>query len=116
MSASWSDCPGVVSDLKVLGGRAVFVGTRVPVNDLMDRLLHAGDRATDFLNQNPTVSRGQLRGVLDFLADAWTDDPDELPEPGNDRIAAVVAEYLATVQPRLARVRAWRRELSGVER
>lgn len=50
----------------VLGGTAVFPGTRVPVQTLMD-YLEAGDTIDDFLEGFPSVSREQ---VIAFLEEA----------------------------------------------
>lgn len=49
---------------RVLGGTAVFRGTRVPVQALID-CLEAGDRLDDFLVDYPTVTRDQAVAVLD---------------------------------------------------
>jgi uncharacterized protein (DUF433 family) len=51
----------------VLGGVAVFAGTRVPVQTLID-YLKAGDRLDDFLADFPTVRRDAALAVLE-LAD-----------------------------------------------
>ena len=50
----------------VMGGTPVFLGTRVPVQTLMD-YLEAGDNIDDFLEGFPTVSRKQ---VIAFLEEA----------------------------------------------
>ena len=50
----------------ILGGTAVFAGTRVPLQTLID-YLGAGDTIDDFLQGFPTVSREQ---VLAFLQEA----------------------------------------------
>jgi uncharacterized protein (DUF433 family) len=50
----------------VMGGTPVFVGTRVPVQTLIDYLT-AGDSIDDFLEGFPTVSREQ---VIEFLKQA----------------------------------------------
>lgn len=55
----------VHSDPEVLGGMPVFVGTRVPVDALID-FLEGGDTIEDFLENYPGVSRDQ---VLAFLAE-----------------------------------------------
>lgn len=44
------------SNPKILGGMPVFVGTRVPVKNLID-YLEAGDTLDDFLKAFPAVSR-----------------------------------------------------------
>lgn len=51
----------------ILGGTAVFAGTRVPVHTLID-YLEAGERLDDFLYDFPTVSRVQVTGVLELVA------------------------------------------------
>ena len=48
----------------VLGGTPVFAGTRVPVRILMEHL-EAGDRLDEFLEDYPTVSRGQAVALLE---------------------------------------------------
>ena len=53
----------------VLGGMPVFVGTRVPVRTLLD-YLEAGDRLDDFLEDFPTVQRGDAVAVLELAKDA----------------------------------------------
>ncbi len=49
-----------------MGGTAVFTGTRVPVQTLLD-YLEGGETIDDFLEGFPTVSREQ---VVDFLEEA----------------------------------------------
>ncbi len=48
----------------ILGGTPVFSGTRVPVRILMEHL-EAGDRLDEFLEDYPTVTRGQAIAVLE---------------------------------------------------
>ena len=48
---------------EVMSGRAVFAGTRVPVQTLFD-YIEGGDRLDDFLSDFPTVSRDQALGLL----------------------------------------------------
>ena len=48
----------------VLGGTAVFVGTRVPVESLFDYLVR-GHSIDYFLEQFPTVKREQVETLLD---------------------------------------------------
>lgn len=50
----------------VMGGTAVFAGTRVPVQTLLD-CLEAGETIDDFLEGFPTVTREQ---VIAFLEEA----------------------------------------------
>ena len=49
-----------------MGGTPCFVGTRVPVQTLMD-YLEAGDSIDEFLDGFPTVKRAQ---VIAFLEEA----------------------------------------------
>jgi len=57
-------CEGVIhSDPEILGGTVVFVGTRVPVQSLLDHL-EAGDSIDDFLEGFPSVRREQVLAVL----------------------------------------------------
>ncbi len=53
----------VHSDLDILGGTPVFVGTRVPVHTLLD-YLSAGDSLEVFLDHFPTVSHEQAVAAL----------------------------------------------------
>ena len=56
--------PSVVhSDPDILGGTPVFVGTRVPVRNLLD-YLEAGDSLGDFLEDFPSVTREQAVAAL----------------------------------------------------
>ncbi len=47
-----------------MGGAAVFPGTRVPVQTLLD-YLEAGESIDDFLEGFPTVSREQVVAFLE---------------------------------------------------
>lgn len=51
------------SDPEILGGTPVFLGTRVPVQSLLDHL-EGGDSINDFLEGFPTVKREQVVAVL----------------------------------------------------
>ena len=53
----------ISKDADILGGTPVFSGTRVPVRILME-YLEAGDSINEFLDNHPTVSRGQVVEVL----------------------------------------------------
>ena len=64
----------VHSDPDVMGGTPVFVGTRVPVQALID-YIEGGHSLEEFLNDFPTVSRELALGALEqakahLLADA----------------------------------------------
>ena len=60
-----SNSPVVHSDLEILGGTPVFVGTRVPVQSLFD-YLEGGDTLDEFLRQFPSVRREQAIDALEF--------------------------------------------------
>ena len=55
----------VHSDPEILGGTAVFVGTRVPLKSLYDHL-EAGDTIDEFLDSFPSVSREQAVAALEL--------------------------------------------------
>jgi uncharacterized protein (DUF433 family) len=59
----------VHSDPEILGGTPVFVGTRVPLQNLVD-YLSAGDSLEDFLHSFPTVSREQAVAALEQAGEA----------------------------------------------
>lgn len=54
----------IQSDPGILGGTPVFIGTRVPVQNLFDHL-EAGDSIDDFLEGFPSVKREQVIAVLE---------------------------------------------------
>lgn len=53
------------SDPEIMGGTPVFVGTRVPVQTLLD-YLEAGDPLDEFLEDFPSVTRDQAVAVLEL--------------------------------------------------
>ena len=53
------------SDPEILGGTPAFVGTRVPVQTLLD-YLEAGDPLDEFLEDFPSVTRDQTVAVLEL--------------------------------------------------
>lgn len=56
---------GIVhSDPEILGGTPVFVGTRVPLQNLVD-YLEGGESIEDFLDAFPTVQREQVIAVIE---------------------------------------------------
>lgn len=59
----------VHSDPGTLGGTPVFVGTRVPLQNLIDYLA-AGDSLDEFLTQFPTVTREQALAALELARNA----------------------------------------------
>lgn len=52
----------------IMGGQAVFAGTRVPVQTLLD-YLEAGDSIDEFLAGFPSVSREQVIRFLEAAKD-----------------------------------------------
>ena len=50
------------SDPVIMGGTPVFVGTRVPLQNLID-CLEGGESVDDFLEAFPTVKREQAIGI-----------------------------------------------------
>jgi uncharacterized protein (DUF433 family) len=55
---------GIVhSDPEIMGGTPVFVGTRVPLQNLID-YLEGGESIEDFLEAFPTVKREQAIAVI----------------------------------------------------
>jgi uncharacterized protein (DUF433 family) len=56
--------PRVITDPEVLGGTAVFAGTRVPVRILFEHL-EAGDPLEVFLQDFPSVTRELAVQVLE---------------------------------------------------
>ena len=57
------------SDPEILGGTPVFIGTRVPVQTLLD-YLEGGDTLDEFLDGFPGVSREQAISFLEMEKDA----------------------------------------------
>ena len=60
--------PVISRDPEVMGGTPVFVGTRVPVQTLLD-YLEAGDSIDDFLEGFPSVSRERVIAFLEQAKD-----------------------------------------------
>ena len=56
--------PVVHSDPEILGGTPVFVGTRVPLRNLID-YLEGGQSLDEFLDDFPSVSREQAIAALE---------------------------------------------------
>jgi uncharacterized protein (DUF433 family) len=61
----------ISSDPEVLGGTAVFAGTRVPVQGLLD-YLRSGDTLDTFLKDFPSVRREQAEAALELAGEALT--------------------------------------------
>lgn len=61
--------PVIHSDPEILGGTPVFVGTRVPLRNLID-YLERNHSIEEFLDSFPTVSRDQVVAALEAAHDA----------------------------------------------
>jgi uncharacterized protein (DUF433 family) len=55
-------------DPEIMGGAAVFAGTRVPVQTLLD-YLEAGEAIGDFLDGFPSVTKAQVVAFLESAKD-----------------------------------------------
>lgn len=55
----------IITDPDILGGQAVFKGTRVPIESLFDHL-EEGISLNDFLDDFPSVSKDQAISVLEI--------------------------------------------------
>ena len=60
-------------DPDILGGTPVFVGTRVPVESLIQHLKH-GNRLEEFLDDFPSVRREQAEAFLEMAAATALDE------------------------------------------
>jgi len=59
------DLKGIIhTDPEIMGGMPVFVGTRVPLQNLID-YLEGGESIEDFLDGFPSVSRAQAIAVIE---------------------------------------------------
>ena len=63
----------ITTDNDILGGQAVFAGTRVPVESLFDHL-EAGVSLDEFLDDFPTVSKEQAIALLEIANKLLTSD------------------------------------------
>jgi uncharacterized protein (DUF433 family) len=61
---SADDLKGVHSDPEIMGGTPVFVGTRVPLQNLIDSL-EGGESIEDFPDGFPSVKREQVIAVIE---------------------------------------------------
>lgn len=61
--------PVVHSNPAILGGIPVFVGTRVPVRNLID-YLEAGDGVDQFLDDFPALTREQVIAAFELAHEA----------------------------------------------
>jgi len=76
--------PVVFRNPDVMGGAAVFSGTRVPVQTLLD-YLEAGESIVDFLAGFPTVTRAQVIVFLEQAKDRLEVPPRAKPPPTQNR-------------------------------
>jgi uncharacterized protein (DUF433 family) len=60
--------PVISRNPEIMGGAAVFCGTRVPVQTLLD-YLEAGETIDDFLEGFPSVTRSQVIAFLEAAKD-----------------------------------------------
>ena len=60
--------PAIERNPDVMGGTPVFLGTRVPVQTLLD-YLEAGESIDDFLDGFPSVTRAQVVAFLEQAKD-----------------------------------------------
>ena len=60
--------PPISNAADILGGTAVFLGTRVPVQTLLD-YLEGGETIDAFLDGFPSVSRDQVIAFLEMAKD-----------------------------------------------
>ena len=65
-----------LSDGDILGGVPVFIGTRVPVKTLFE-YLKADHPPGEFLDDFPSVGRGQAEAVLEMSQQQWQEYPHE---------------------------------------
>ena len=70
MGASITNQKSVVhSDPEILGGTPVFIGTRVPLRNLID-YLEGGHSLDEFLDDFPSVSRDKAIAALEVAHEA----------------------------------------------
>jgi uncharacterized protein (DUF433 family) len=63
--------PPIHSDPEIMGGAPVFVGTRVPLRNLID-YLEGGYTLDEFLDHFPSVSREQAIAALEDAHEVLT--------------------------------------------
>lgn len=61
------DSSVIIADPEILSGTPVFVGTRVPVQSLLD-YLEGGYPLTEFLDDFPTVTQEQAVAALEDIS------------------------------------------------
>jgi uncharacterized protein (DUF433 family) len=65
-SIDWAQCPVLESEPGKVSGAWVFRGTRVPVSAILKNLKNLS--VDEVLEEYPSVTRGQVQTVLDFVA------------------------------------------------
>ena len=73
----------ITRNANILGGIPVFTGTRVPIKTLFD-YLKANHPLDDFLDDFPTVARGQAQQVIEIVQQ-------QLEEPNYEVVYEAVA-------------------------
>ena len=63
------NAPPVHSDPEIMGGTVVFVGTRVPLRNLIDYLADGNYTMDQFLDDFPSVSLEQAIAVLETASE-----------------------------------------------
>ncbi|OGU70828.1 MAG: hypothetical protein A2V93_07835 [Ignavibacteria bacterium RBG_16_34_14] len=66
-------------DTEILGGTPVFYGTRVPIKNLFD-YLESGETIEDFLDDFESVSKEQVKQLLERTEKLITSSPEILDE------------------------------------
>ncbi len=56
------------TDSEILGGTAVFSGTRIPISILFD-YLKGGDTLQDFIENYPSINIASAKRVIEFSAE-----------------------------------------------
>ena len=67
-AVEWADCGALESVPGKVSGAWVFKGTRVPVSAIMANLKSL--TVDQLVEEFPTVTKEQIRAVLDFVADS----------------------------------------------
>ena len=73
--------PVIHSDPEILGGTPVFVGTRVPLRNLID-YLEGGYSLDEFLDDFPTVTHEQAIAALEAAHQALAGSPNSVGAVG----------------------------------
>ncbi|MDQ2806749.1 MAG: DUF433 domain-containing protein [Chloroflexota bacterium] len=60
-------------DPEIMGGTPVFMGTRVPIQNLLDYIQH-GPTVDEFLDEFPTVEREQVLQLITLMRHLLLED------------------------------------------